>query len=423
MYLNSIVDLHKEVQKTRLYKSKGPEARSILIDRCNYLVHMINSGNRKHKGDQSKFDMIPIHSDTLQQQLGRNYTSILYLLERLKYININHSYLAGADAEEISKSLGVKVFPEAKKYGLTSNAKKLKIEKVGVLSKWTEKRILAYKKEHIEKVISDKVNKKIIDNLYQVRYDGEAIEIQWKSKDQENYYQKTFEDLNRFKDLSFNEFIYDHNFYYAPSKYGRKYHYFATMPKVYFESLKHKDGSKLSEIDLRQAQPFIIALMYAKQTGDTDILKDFVDQDWYKLIADISIKNGHQGLGSLYYSDRTKFKTTIIADAFYSRSNNKEPMQVLKKIYPEFAAWIVDYKTKHGYKSISQNAQNVESTIFIDGFFNLVNGFAIPKHDSILCRTDDMILYKQILIKVMQKKFSFVDPSLFQNVFKVNSYE
>jgi len=425
MYLNSLIGLNKLVQNTKEYKrQKRPTAKSLLIDRCNFVIDCINSSNRHKKGIKADFEPVPIHSNTLIIYLGRNYKAILNLLKRLDIITVNDSYLSTLEALKRSENNETQVFPESKKYSLTKKALKMDLDKVGVLSKATERRLKKHKEEHIKQYVKHPIHAKVLNNLNQVKYEGDVITLNWKSEEQSLYYQKSFKDLKRWNKKPLDKLILDHNFYYAPSKYGRVYHSLATLPKAYFERLTHKDGSKLSEIDLRQAQPFIIALMYSKASNDTMILKDFINQDWYKLVSEFCKRNGFQSLGDLYDTNRGEFKKTIIADAFYSPSNRKRPMQVLKQMYPSFAQWIIDYKTKHGYKAISQNAQNVEASIFVWGLFKDLNDeFCITKHDSILVKTTEVKYFKQKLIKIMQDKFTFVDPEAFNNVLKITNYE
>jgi len=425
MYLNSLIGLNKIVQNSKEYKKqKRPTAKNLLIDRCNFVIDCINSGNRHKKGEKANFEAVPIPSTILRAQLSDKYKDVINLLKRLDIITVNDSYLSTLEAIKRSENTETPVYPESKKYGLTKNALKMDLDKVGVLSKATERRIRKYKEEKHKQHLKEPIHAKLINNLSQVKYKGEEIILDWKSEEQSLYYQKSFKDLKRWNKKSTDKLILDHNFYYAPSKYGRIYHSLATLPKAYFKQLKHKDNSLLSEIDLRQAQPFIIALMYCKASNDTNILNDFINQDWYKLVSEFCKLNGFQTLGNLYDTDRPEFKKTIIADAFYSPSNRKKPMQVLKKMYPDFAQWIIDYKTKHGYKAISQNAQNVEASIFVWGLFkDLNNEFCITKHDSILVKTTDVEYFKQKLIKIMQDKFNFVAPGVFENVLKITNYE
>jgi len=425
MYLNSLIGLNKLVQSSKEYKKKKhPTAKNLLIDRCNFVIDCINNGNRHKKGEKANFEAVPIHSNTLTIYLGNNYKTTINLLKRLDIVTVNDYYISTVEAIRRSEKNETQVFPESKKYGLTKKALKMELDKVGVLSKATERRLKKHKEEHIKQYVNHPIHKKILNNLSRVKYEGEEIILKWRKEEQSLYYQKSFKDLKRWNKKPIDKLILDHNFYYAPSKYGRIYHSLATLPSAYFERLKHKDNSLLSEIDLRQAQPFIIALMYCKASNDTTILNDFINQDWYKLVSEFCKLNGFQALGDLYDKSRKDFKTTIIADAFYSPSNRKKPMQILKKMYPDFAQWIIDYKTRHGYKAISQNAQNVEASIFVWGLFkDLNNEFCITKHDSILVKQTEVEYFKQKLIKIMQDKFNFVAPGVFENVLRIKNYE
>ena len=76
MYLNSIQGLHQAIKETPHYKNKRPSEKPVLIDKVNFLMDSIYSGNRQH-WNLKDFEPVPIHHKTLRKMLGRYEADII----------------------------------------------------------------------------------------------------------------------------------------------------------------------------------------------------------------------------------------------------------------------------------------------------------------------------------------------------------
>lgn len=277
MYLNSLIGLNKLIKSNAYYKLATPESKKKLIDRCNFICHCIIQGNYHKKGIIKDFKVINIHSDNIRFILGEHYyIKILNLLFDLDIVRPdgNH-YIVG----ETSKA-----------YYFTEYAQSFDIGAVGVLSKTLGKRLVKYRKRKLINHLKHPVHAKQIRNLCELRFNGKQVSKTWDSKDpiaQEIFYGSTFSNLVRFNGYtSTDDFIIDHSFYYYPSKFGRTYHYFSNIPKLYRYQLEHISGESIIEIDMNQAQPLFLALSY--------------EEFRYVSRRDVKQKEEQQELGYLY---------------------------------------------------------------------------------------------------------------------------
>jgi len=444
MYLRSIRNLDKEIKETALYKEKRPTSKPVLIDRCNYLLNSIISINRKKfKEKTGKYKPVPLNSRQLKEVLGRNYLGIVNVLQELDIIEVNHSYLSKATlkATNSKRKKKIKVEVTSKTYSLTHKALDKGIIKVGVLSERMEGKINAYRKKTFKEYLNNPMHHKIINSTMQVNFNSEnkeAIEAtqQYEANTPKGqFYNETFtelEEINNYTTTS--EYIDNTNYYYMQSqKVDRVYHYYTTIPKAYRQALRHKDDSKLGEIDLSNAQPLIIGLEYlnSKTTltrSDKLLKEDLLNANFYKRIAEQALKNEDYDIADLFTSDYSKFKAMVLGEGLYFNyipdfKKIKKAEIYLLECYPNFILYLRNKKRLNGYKSVSHEAQRIEAKIFITGIFTDLkeNDFALPVHDSLIVRKDEVKKYLKKLAENLTNQFPTLTNA--KELFKIKTYE
>jgi hypothetical protein len=427
MFLNSIDGLHTAVKQTNYYKSKGDKIKPILLDKVNFILNAIWLGNMHH-WELSQFKPVPLHNKILRNMLGRyEAENIIKLLQEMDVIQVNHSYIIGK---------------ESKKYGLTDNAKTFKYIQVGILSGRMEKKILNYKNDLLNYYLKDKIiHSKIIHNLTKLSFNPAtpkaltALNQNEKGTDKDKYYKSTYQALQEMNGYtSINQYIKCSNFYYTQSKkVNRVFHYFSTIPKPYRESLTLKDGTLLAEIDLKNSQPLIIGLNYLNgkamhTTTDKMLLGDILEGNFYNRIAKHALNKGDLEMHNLYTSNYGKFKATVLGQGMYF---NYVPLEAVKNaetylmgVYPDFMKYLREKKRVNGYKSISIEAQQIEAGIFINDLFTRLdnNHFAVPVHDSIIVKSNDVNQFLIKLIDIFRSKFPLLSRQQVQNLFRITYY-
>ena len=128
MYLYSFKNLHILIRQTDYYKSKKrKDYQELIIDKCNQLVHHILYLQKKHKTDT-----VHLSSTILKQNLGSHYyTHIVKILLDVGIIRKGKSYT--------KKSYYTK--GKSKQYRFTELTEDMKVVKVAVLTKSTERRM------------------------------------------------------------------------------------------------------------------------------------------------------------------------------------------------------------------------------------------------------------------------------------------
>jgi hypothetical protein len=427
MFLNSIEGIHEAVKATNYYKSKGDKMKPVIIDKVNFFLNAINSGNLHHQ-DLFQFTPVPLHSKILRNMLGRyEAENIINILQEMDIIQVNHSY-------EIGK--------ESKKYGLTDNAKNFKYTPVGVLSERMEKKILNYKNNLFNYYLKDKkIHSKIINNLTKLSFNPDnqkaltALNQNEKGTNKDKYYNNTYEALKEMNGYtSINQYIKCSNFYYTQShKVNRVFHYFSTIPKAFRESLTLKDGTLLADLDLKNAQPLIMGLNYLKSkrwytTSDKMLLNDLLSGNFYNKIAEHAKNKGDLEFYNLFTNDYGEFKATVLGQGLYYHyvplDIIKNAEKYLRELYPDFMKNLREKKRVTGYKSVSIEAQQIEASIFIDGLFSQLDNdqFAVPVHDAVLVKSDEVEKFKIKLINIFRSKFTLLTHEQVQNLFRITYY-
>lgn len=443
MYLVTLKDSNKIIKDSDYYKSIKQESyKRLLIDKCNFIIHSILQGNQyKYRIEKTK--SIPLHNDILQQQLGKNYQKVLDVLLESNLIQTNNSY---------------KVGEHSKRYRLTDYALEMDIIKAGVLHKNTEKKFRTYKKNILKTLLKDKDIAKIFysvtDTYFNAPNDMDSYldSIIGTVRDEKRlHYEDWFNQLKLFNNFTNIKEYAESQFYIMKcKKTGRIYNTYTHIPKEFRKLLTTKSNEKLIELDLKNSQPFILAVMFLlaskNENADKiksikyankllDINKDKVNDTLYngnhspsvslEMFSDIILgdfytnfiktKNKLGFQKDIPTNDRKEIKPYALK-SFYAYCSDEISIeeQVLKEMYPMFFKWLKSAKNElnklsyskeyAGHKLFAQIVQNIESDIFIKQFFSkLPKGtFAFPIHDSITCKESDKEYIKELIIDSIQ---------------------
>jgi len=446
MYLYSIPNLHKAVQSTGLYNSKRPSEKQVLIDKCNWFIHSIVEGNKQH-WDLFNYKPVPLSKEILKDVIGRTeYLNVKDLLEELGYITVDNKYSSASfiklynDSRVSNGKKALELQPTSKKYALTDKAITTGILKVGIITSRMRTKIRKYKDEKINQYINDPVHNKILNSITKIKFNPHHTKALNNLKnsqgitDKDKYHREAYTELQELNSLnSIAEYAQSDSFYYTQSKnVNRVFHYYSTVPKAYRESLQLKSGGNLSEIDLRNSQPLIIALNYLKINGKNDgsnLLKDVLSGGFYKAVADKAHANNDIDTYNLFADDYSKFKAQVLGQGLYFNYipdlNKIKPMEAyLMELYPNFMRYIRNKKRTNGYKIISIEAQLVESSIFINGLYNRlkINDIAIPVHDSIVIPTDKEQYFLGKLVESFKSVFPYLPENNIKALFRITEY-
>lgn len=450
MYLTSINGLHKDIATTEFYLTRRPKAKKVLIDKANWFIQSIINHQKHHK-EFEKFQPVPLNSVILKNMLGcKDYQTIINILVDLEYIKVNHNYTSTAfinycnsQRKAEGKQPLTNVKPESKKYGITKKAFNEGITPVGVLTSNMRIKIRKYKVEKFNKYYKDEqVHRKIINSLMQLDFNPqnpnalEALHAEGMSNNKKRFYEDIYNDLQELKNLKeLDDYARCDFMYYTQStNVDRVFHYFSNIPKAYRKSLTLKGGAQLAEIDLRNSQPLIIAMNYIMtkeikfDTSDHMLFEDVVLGNLYSRLKDEALKNNDKELYELYSIDYNKFKAKVLGDGLYFNYVPLHKIRPMEKylidLYPSFMKQVRGLKLKNGYKSISHEAQKIESSIFITRLFSQLEpgDIAIPVHDSIIVEEDKVDYYVEKLIKIIKEKFSILDEYYIKKLLRVTYY-
>ncbi|WP_405377530.1 hypothetical protein [Nonlabens sp. Asnod3-A02] len=446
------------VMATNYYKSKLKKTdKEILLDKVNIVTNSIIKGNRKN-WLLPYFEPVPLSTDILQEQLGRNYKQILSLLIDLKLVETDNRYLTTSTANKLSKTHGKDIAPKSKSYGFTSKAKAMQIVKTGIITNRVIKKILVAKSNDLNKYLKDKdVHNKIINNLTQLTFTidslKDALRIANVHEPQElKHREDCFNGLQELNTITTVKGLKSSNsfFYNAENKTGRVYNYYNNIPKEYRKHLRHQDGTQLVEIDLKNSQPLLLTLLLFEavtgQANDTintntntsknvsiirwfeankkAIIKEIAPTktDYNDLLKELDGLIENVSTGKFYEQlryaailqdlpaemDYKVLKMSVLKCIFsYANTELSEMERVINYRYPYLLKFMRYIKLNRNHKEVSHLAQIYESSIFIDKTFNNLdnNTFAIPLHDSIICKVQDLDKIKTLVNNAITETF------------------
>lgn len=162
-------------------------------------------------------------------------------------------------------------------------------------------------------------------------------------------------------------------------------------------------GSKVVEIDLASSQPYFLATLfnsrplreavsqgefYHRINEQLDEPIDFDDKDAYA-----SMKQSV--LAIIYATPHKGFD--------YTRDNSWRHYPIVEAIEAAYGGindYLANYRQTHGQKALSIAMQRMESDVFINVVLAKLQALgipAIPIHDAVMCRIEDMHMVEQII--------------------------
>jgi hypothetical protein len=455
MFLYSVSGLNLAVQNSETYQNvttreNNPMVGNLLIDKCNVFVHSIilkNLWNLK----RGAIKPVRLSKQTLSDQLG-NGIYISTVKRILNELNVIHS-----DGFYNTQRLNPNKPPSSKSYVITDEWLSKGIAKVGVLDKRTIKKYRIWKTKQFNQLLTQRVHKRIMRNLSELYMDEEVAISAFNNlipfdedistndpKLRILHYASSFDTLCRLNTYESDKtMLKDDSFFYDKSKTNRIYHTYANVPSVYRESLRHKDGSSLIELDLKNSQPTMLLLYYItnntkrptyieqriKQAKERDnnrryisgsfrpcndrfmeeypsLVKSILNGDLYEAVAEYALQKGDYESYNEYKTNRSDFKTDVLAKGLFNVLLDENKMHKIEsyllEMFPQFMNWIRAEKVIDGYESVAQLAQRLEASIFIDGIFDLDTGyeqfgFAVPIHDSLIVKEDEEAYWRTVL--------------------------
>ena len=391
----------------------------LFYDKCNWLISAIA---RKNYAIESDFgDYANIHSETIKKMLGRDYrTKILEPLVELDIIVINDKY----SADNFSKS-----------YSFTKKAIDKGITKTKILSGRFNNKYDKYLNAKFEKIYSNPLYRKILDNLARLKVNGRQGDFLSYVVDPDNVnnfkidrYIAYFNTLFGLNDSSSAKEVFKSNISFEPrlTQYGRVYHLGASIPRLIRRILVTVDDKPLWEVDMSSAQFSLLIMWWANlhnYVGEES--KQFQEEHYrnLELVANGDIykyiSSNSKPFRQLRYDDMKQKILSVLNDEYNPGLYNRE----LKRLFPSFMEWVNDIKKKQGYKEVSHIGQGLESSVFVEVYNELPSDiFSLIIHDCILTTEEHTNLIKDKLANRVLSLFpmAFSSKDEIKRLFKVD---
>lgn len=399
----------------------GLESQNDLLfyDKCNWLISSIA---RKNYAIESDFgDYANIHSETIRKMLGRGYrTKILEPLQELDIIVINDTY----SSDNFSKS-----------YSFTKNAIEKGVVKIKILSGRFINRYDNYLNDKFEKIYSDPLYRKILDNLSQLKVKGTKGDFLLYIVDPENVnnfkvdrYIAYFNSLFSLNDSSSAKEVFKSNVSFEPrlTQYGRVYHLGASIPRLIRRILITNDDKPLWEVDMSSAQFSLLIMWWANLHNYIGEESKQLQKEYYRNLELVGnggvykyISSNSEPFRQLRYDDMKQKILSVLNAEYNPGLYNRE----LKRLFPSFMKWINDMKKEQGYKAVSHLGQRLESAVFVEVYKGLPSDiFSLIIHDCILTTEEHTQLVKEILTNKVLSLFNmtFSSKDEIKGLFKVD---
>jgi len=488
MFLYSVNGLHNAIRASETYlelttRTNKPMQANLLIDKCNVFMHSIILKNFWNFRETGIIKPVRISRQTLGDQLGRwtYIDAVKRILTELGVIYTDEYY-----STKVRRSPRYSPHKEAqaKSYIITKEWANKGIAKVGVLDQRTEKKYKDWKKKQYKQLLGMVKHKRILRNLSELYFNEEVAISAFneltpfvddpKTKDpnlRTLHYATNWDTLVRLNKVeTYPALLDDTSFFYDKAKTNRIYHTYANTPSIYRESLRHQDGSTLIELDLKNSQPTMLFLDYiqkwtqcttyieevikkAKERDNKEryisgafipsyenylkeypeLLKDILNGDLYESVANYALCQGNEAYYDMYKSNRSEFKTEVLANGLFNVLLPIDKAHILERylleMYPQFITYLRAEKVLNDYKYISQLAQRLEASIFIDGIFDAdlgtdFFGFAVPIHDSLIVKESEEDDWRALLYRKFIEVFALPEilESLLPLMIKTKKY-
>lgn len=401
MELFTIQFLDKLLIENKIITNLQSQSELAFYDCCNWLIGVIVRKNIALDADYGNF--VNIHSSTLKRVIGRNYKQKIKALEQMNIIHVNHHY----SGDRFSKS-----------FSLTEAAIKLGIVKRAILSRRFSNSLQNYMQDRFNKIYSNPLNRKLLDNLSRLRMKGEfddyvlnVLDTPSRNQFRIQRYDVYFNSIYQFDKNTKAEYVFNTPIAFEPSisRHGRLYHPGASIPKFIRRLLSTDKDEPLYEIDMSSAQLSLLMLHWLSihlYVGEES--KDF--QEEYDLCKSLVLSGGiYQYINdhSIYcnkknYSDLKLEILSTLNAKFYPSEMNK----ILQRLFPNFMSYINHLKRKSGNQKVSQIGHSLEALIFVEVYKEIdPKVFSLIIHDCILTTEHYTLQIKEMLENRVKEVF------------------
>jgi hypothetical protein len=225
-----------------------------------------------------------------------------------------------------------------------------------------------YKKEYLERSLTEynnssipiEIRRKLVDDLFHVKIDYYgALEYlnSVKNKMETNKY---------FKNLNSIDSINSGYMFFKFDEYGRFHTNFTILKKDIRKNYLTIDDEELTEIDIKNSQPFFFGVLLKQEIGDklNEECIRYIEIVNNGLIYDELMDNFPDKILT-----RDSAKLVIYKVLFGSNGETKEPNIMFSKLYPTVYEYIKELKSMNkSYRELSHQLQKMES----DFIFNVV---------------------------------------------------
>lgn len=351
----------------------------------DFLIDLLNSFYLNYLRSTEK-DIITIKlNSVILKRKYHNYKPYLNYLIHNEYLSLNRNHLAGERSKEYKLNI-IKIesiqFVEYKNYDSSKNQRLLKFYN-------DPKNFL-----NQNSIIDESVLSYTIDNLHHLTIDyDEAISF-LKDVFPSGEKKKYLKNYDSIKKISLNQI------YITPDKYGRIHTNYTILKKEIRNKYLFIDGENISEIDIKNSQPFFLLKLIEQNLHLMDNKNEDLQIYFNQVINGRFYEYLQEQSGVVERNDIKKWVYKIFFNKLYYESD------LFNNIFPTINHFIKSYKKENGYKSLSHRLQNIES----DFIFNRVCKRLIEKeiiyftvHDSICVKQSEYEVVKSIFYKEFEK--------------------
>ncbi len=342
----------------------------------DFLIDLLNSFYQKYIIDTDKKNItLNLWSVILKKKYDRYSPYLKYLIDN-GYISKSRSYEVGDRCTEYRLNISKfesSQFIEYKNYDSSKNKRLLKFyndtDNFITKSPIIDDDVLFYTKSNLNHITID--------------YD-KAISF---LKDISINKRKYLKNLDSIKRINHNQI------YMTPDKYGRVHTNFTILKKEIRNKYLFIDGESVSEIDIKNSQPFFLLKLIADNLNLIDKVGEDLQIYFDKVVSGDFYKYLQEKTGVV---ERTEVKKWIYKLYF---GNHYEKNETFNKIFPTIYNFLKSYKKKYGYKELSHKLQNIESDFIFNKVCKRLLGEEIiyfTIHDSVCVKKSDFEISESI---------------------------
>lgn len=386
-YLKTLSD-----EKFIRYKTKR-----LCIDHLIDLLDPFYNKKYNYINDSKKEISIHLNSRILLKKYGRNYKLYIDFLIEQKFIFITKKYVPNKHSIIYTLNLkkhSIDDIVEYKNYDTSKHKRLLKF--------YNEDFNFLAQKEDLNEVLQT-----TIENLNYITINQiDAFEILYTiypDKKSQKFYHNQY---------CINTII-NKQIYAKPDKYGRIHTNFTVLKKEVRNSCLLIDNEKIYERDISNSQPFFLLKLMSSNTFFFNDYKEDLHFYYDKVVSGNFYEEVNKLKPCLKRNEVKKWVMLILFNKNYYHDKEFE------SLFPSVYKFIRSYKKQHGYKSLAQRLQNIES----DFIFKKICPQLIEKgikyftiHDSICVKKSDKEPLDKIFDDELKEYYDQVNTQLKINI-------